>query len=79
MYKRFFIKRLKLIIQTATLRENDHGLNENKLKNCNVLIWWGHKAHEEVSEKTVDLVQRRVLEGMGLIVLVFRTSLKKNI
>ena len=34
-----------------------------------MLIWWGHKAHEEVSEKTVDLVQRRVLEGMGLIVL----------
>ncbi|NNG03113.1 MAG: trehalose utilization protein ThuA, partial [Inquilinus sp.] len=34
-----------------------------------VLLWWGHKAHDEVAEATVDAVQRRVLAGMGLIVL----------
>jgi trehalose utilization protein len=34
-----------------------------------VLIWWGHKAHGAVSDETVDRVQKRVLEGMGLVVL----------
>ena len=34
-----------------------------------VLIWWGHKAHEEVSDETVNRVQARVLHGMGLVVL----------
>ena len=34
-----------------------------------MLIWWGHKAHEKVSNNIVDNVQKRVLEGMGLIVL----------
>ena len=34
-----------------------------------VLLWWGHVAHEEVSDAVVDRVQARVLEGMGLIVL----------
>jgi len=34
-----------------------------------VLIWWGHMAHHEVSDVIVDRVQRRVHEGMGLIVL----------
>jgi trehalose utilization protein len=34
-----------------------------------VLTWWGHRAHAEVSDAVVERVQRRVLEGMGLIVL----------
>ena len=58
-----------LKIKTATLKEDQNGLSEELLKNCDVVIWWGHKAHDEVLDKTVDLVQRRVLEGMGLIVL----------
>ncbi|HYO29491.1 MAG TPA: ThuA domain-containing protein, partial [Thermomicrobiales bacterium] len=34
-----------------------------------VLVWWGHKAHGEVADEIVDRVPRRVLDGMGLIVL----------
>ena len=34
-----------------------------------MLTWWGHRGHAEVSEAVVERVQRRVLEGMGLIVL----------
>jgi trehalose utilization protein len=34
-----------------------------------VLVWWGHRAHAEVADELVDAVQRRVLAGMGLIVL----------
>ncbi len=57
------------VVQTATLDEPEHGLTESVLADTDVLIWWGHRAHDEVAEEIVDRVQERVLEGMGLIVL----------
>ena len=56
-------------IQTATLDEPEHGLTADALDNTDVLTWWGHMAHEEVSDEIVARVHERVLEGMGLIVL----------
>ena len=56
-------------VTTATLQEVEHGLTEERLAATDVLTWWGHKAHDQVSDAVVDRVQRRVLEGMGLIVL----------
>ena len=54
---------------TATLEQPEHGLTEKVLAETDVLTWWGHAAHGEVEDKIVDRVQKRVLEGMGLIVL----------
>ncbi len=54
---------------TATLDEPEHGLTDAVLQATDVLIWWGHMAHGEVSEEIVQNVHKRVLEGMGLIVL----------
>jgi trehalose utilization protein len=56
-------------LRTATLDEPEHGLTAAVLAETDVLIWWGHKAHPEVSDEIVDRVQARVLEGMGLVVL----------
>ena len=56
-------------VSTATLQEPDHGLSEARLAETDVLTWWGHRAHADVSDAIVDRVQKRVLEGMGLIVL----------
>ena len=56
-------------VRTATLDEPEHGLTEEVLASTNVLTWWGHMAHGEVSDEVVDRVQKRVLDGMGLIVL----------
>lgn len=56
-------------VQTATLDEPEHGLTQAALSNTDVLIWWGHMAHDEVKEEVVDRVHRRVLDGMGLVVL----------
>lgn len=56
-------------VTTATLQEPDHGLTEERLASTDVLTWWGHMAHDQVNDKIVDRVQKRVLEGMGLIVL----------
>jgi len=55
--------------RTATLQEPQHGLTADVLANTDVLTWWGHCAHGDVSDAVVDLVQQRVLEGMRLIVL----------
>jgi trehalose utilization protein len=58
-----------LEVSTATLEEPDHGLSEEVLASTGVLIWWGHAAHGDVKDEIVDGIQKRVLEGMGLIVL----------
>jgi trehalose utilization protein len=54
---------------TATLQEPEHGLTEKRLAGTDVLLWWGHAAHDAVDDAIVERVQRRVWEGMGLIVL----------
>ena len=54
---------------TATLDQPEHGLTDELLRNTDVLTWWGHAAHEQVEDAIVERVQKRVLEGMGLIVL----------
>ncbi len=58
-----------LTARTATLDEPDHGLSAAALEETDVLFWWGHKAHHEVADDAVERVYRRVLAGMGLIVL----------
>jgi trehalose utilization protein len=58
-----------LSVATATLDEPEQGLGAAVLEQTDVLIWWGHVAHDEVREEVVDRVQARVLAGMGLIVL----------
>ena len=39
------------------------------LAKTDVLVWWGHKAHDEVADEVVARVHARVLEGMGLVTL----------
>lgn len=56
-------------ISTATLDQPEHGLTDHVLNETDVLIWWGHIAHEEVEDAVVEKVYERVLNGMGLIVL----------
>lgn len=62
-------KDAEIAVRTATLDEPEHGLTDAVLDETDVLIWWGHCAHDEVSDEVVDKVQQRVLAGMGLIVL----------
>ena len=39
------------------------------LEQTDVLTWWGHAAHDEVSDAVVARIHQRVLDGMGLIAL----------
>ncbi|MGE9269276.1 MAG: ThuA domain-containing protein, partial [Verrucomicrobiales bacterium] len=65
----FLCKEADLEVRTATLDEPEHGLTDEVLDHTDVLIWWGHMAHNEVSDSIVAKVQTRVLEGMGFIAL----------
>lgn len=56
-------------ISTSTLDEAEHGLTEDALNNTDVLLWWGHMAHQEVDDAIVKRVYDRVQRGMGLIAL----------
>jgi len=56
-------------VRTATLQEPEHGLTQEVLDATDVLLWWGHMAHDEVDDAVVERVHERVLAGMGLLVL----------
>lgn len=56
-------------VKTATLEEPEHGLTQEVLDNTDVLFWWGHMRHQDVSDEVVERVFKRVMNGMGLVVL----------
>ncbi|MET3806373.1 trehalose utilization protein [Nakamurella sp. UYEF19] len=56
-------------IRTAVLADPEHGLTEEILASTDVLLWWGHIAHGQVSDEVVERVKQHVLGGMGLLVL----------
>ncbi|WP_423919695.1 ThuA domain-containing protein [Frigoribacterium sp. 2-23] len=56
-------------VSTAVLTDPEHGLSEQRLAETDVLLWWGHVAHDQVSDDVVDRVVAHVQAGMGLIVL----------
>ncbi|WP_419881469.1 ThuA domain-containing protein [Peribacillus sp. B-H-3] len=64
-----FLREESFNVRTATLDDPEHGLTEDILADTDVLLWWGHIAHDEVSDEIVERVTQRVLDGMGLIVL----------
>ena len=47
-------------VRTATLDEAEHGLSADVLASTDVLTWWGHLAHDEVSDAVVARVRQRV-------------------
>ncbi|MEJ6404258.1 ThuA domain-containing protein [Yoonia sp. 2307UL14-13] len=59
----------EITAETATLQDPDHGLSEDRLTQTDVLLWWGHAAHGDVSDAVVERVARHVHAGMGLILL----------
>jgi trehalose utilization protein len=51
-------------VETATLADALPSLD-----GVDVLVWWGHIAHDQVSDDIVEAVHGAVLAGMGLVVL----------
>ena len=64
-----FLKESGYNVTTATLDEAEHGLTQEVIDNTDVLIWWGHMHHGEVSDEIVKRVTDAVRKGMGMIFL----------
>lgn len=58
-----------LDVHTATLDEPEHGLTRELLEETDVLVYWGHEAHDEVDDAIVERAKDRVLDGMGFVPL----------
>lgn len=56
-------------VKTTTLQEPEHGCTEEALSNTDVLVWWGHQAHDKVDDAVVKRIMEHVWQGMGLLVL----------
>jgi len=65
----FLGKEKDISVKTATLDQAEHGLPDDILNNTDVLIWWGHMHHDEVSDELAAKIHERVLRGMGFIAL----------
>ena len=51
-----------LDVSTAWLdQDKEHGLDGKTLEKTDVLVWWGHMAHGDVSDDVVARVKKRVL------------------
>lgn len=56
-------------VTTATLDDENCGITREKLRNTDVIIWWGHCGHSKVPDEVAALVQEEVLNGMGAVFL----------
>jgi trehalose utilization protein len=56
-------------IGTAGLDEKEQGLAPDRLAGADVLLWWGHEAHEEVEDAVAERVRAAVESGLGLVAL----------
>ena len=57
---------------TATLDEPEHGLTQDVVDNTDVFVWWGHMAHDDVEDRIVEKVQKRVLAGLDRLLETHR-------
>ncbi|MEA5015176.1 MAG: ThuA domain-containing protein [Candidatus Limiplasma sp.] len=55
--------------RAAKLQDPMQGLSDEALAWADVLVYFSHKHWREVAEDRVDAMQKRVLEGMGLVLL----------
>ena len=57
-------------VKSVGLNDPDQGLTDEILDQCDVLIWWGHQKHQEVTDEHVGAIMRRLKEGrLSLIAL----------
>ncbi len=57
----------EITAKTAELSEPEHGLTQEALDNTDVLMWWGHCAHDKVDDAIAGRVVEAVQKGMSVI------------
>lgn len=59
----------KIVATTANLDDPNQGITDDALSNSDVLIWWGHARHGEVSDENAAKIKKAVHSGLGFIAL----------
>ena len=59
----------QIIATTANLDDADQGITDEALTNADVLIWWGHARHNEVTDEVAEMVKKAVHAGLGFVPL----------
>lgn len=65
----FLGKEEDMQIRVATLDMPEQGVPEEVLQETDVLIWWGHAAHDVLTDEHAARVARHVQCGMGFVAL----------
>jgi len=58
-----------LEIRAVSLQDEAQGLPDAVLNCTDVLVWWGHCAHDKVEQSLAEKIAERVRYGMGFIAL----------
>lgn len=64
-----FAAQPNMTVRTRVMQDAQQGLSDEDLNWADVLVYFGHKYWREIADGRVDAMQRRVLEGMGLVLL----------
>ena len=59
----------RILAVTANLDDPDQGITDEALANTDVLLWWGHARHDEVTDATAQKVKAAVHKGLGFLPL----------
>ncbi|HIE30227.1 TPA: hypothetical protein EYP66_23440 [Candidatus Poribacteria bacterium] len=52
--------------KTVQIADPEQGISEERLQWADVLVWWGHQKHRDITDENVERIKRRVREeGMG--------------
>ena len=65
----FLGKEEDIQVRVATLDMPEQGVPEEVLQETDVLIWWGHVAHDVLTDEHAARVARHVQCGMGFVAL----------
>ncbi|MEO5803139.1 MAG: ThuA domain-containing protein [Verrucomicrobiota bacterium] len=66
----YLAKKPGLTVKSVGLQDPEQGLSEATLDQCDVLVWWGHQRHGEVTDAHVKAVVDRLQAGkLSLVAL----------
>ena len=67
---RYLRKELGFPIRSVGIDQPEQGLRDALLDKCDVLIWWGHVRHGEISEQTARKIVERIKAGQLAVIVL---------
>jgi trehalose utilization protein len=59
-----------LAVKSVSLSDPEKGISDEVLDNCDVLVWWGHQKHGDISNEKAKQIVQRIKDGrLSLIAL----------